>query len=529
MTFYDLLKGKHFMPNGRPTLSWRSAHICLLTLCCVLFAIYIGWVHWTIINTPAQLDFGEGAVLKQVQGIVAGIGIYSTEAQPDYLNIYGIGHPLFHTIVSQLMGNTLQAGRLASAVLIVLSSLLMLAMTWQKTSSINAVVLTTFFYAACTYWQTPLDKPDALGLFVYITGITLIEMLGPSIPALLGVTALSLVGFLIKPYFVLIGPLAISYVFFRHSRGLGLLFTGIWLTAFATLLLAVNATMPFYFTDVVAAQSVFSGATTITLASTEYMLRQVVAFFVFVAGVVWLVLLGALVRLARCFAWKSLGWRWSFATYGSLITGLILVGKLGHNEGNWLVYFFHLLLPFFVIWLAEQAPQLDDLPLPISALAIIGICASAAFTSYRGLWSPREVRQIAAAWEEVDQVIRPYARVLGSPAITGLLVAQGREVFDSGLTGYFPLANAQGAFRLGSLTEPRDRIIEIWDRYCIHLRALIADRQFDMIIQSPVDGHNNSEPSCFRGIPLTYRLSSEIQFHVPWVKGLKVWLPTTPR
>jgi hypothetical protein len=117
------------MPNGRPTLSWRSVHIYLLALCCVLFSIYIGWVHWTITNTPAQLDFGEGAVLKQVQGIVAGIGIYSTEAQPDYLNIYGIGHPLFHTIVSQLMGNTLQAGRLASAVLIVLSSLLMLAMT----------------------------------------------------------------------------------------------------------------------------------------------------------------------------------------------------------------------------------------------------------------------------------------------------------------------------------------------------------------------------------------------------------------
>jgi|SRR5271165_4215310 len=99
---------------------------------------------------PAQLEFTEGATLKQVQGMMAGIGIYSAGAQPDYFNIYGIGHPLLHFVVSQLMGNTLLAGRLASAALIVLSSLLMLAMTMRKTSPINAVVLTTFFYAACT-------------------------------------------------------------------------------------------------------------------------------------------------------------------------------------------------------------------------------------------------------------------------------------------------------------------------------------------------------------------------------------------
>src|SRR4051812_43582169 len=82
-----------------------SVQIFLLALCCVFFVSYTGWVHWTIITTPAQLDLTEGAVLKQVQGIMAGIGVYSTEGQPEYLSLYGIGHPLFHTAVSQLFGN----------------------------------------------------------------------------------------------------------------------------------------------------------------------------------------------------------------------------------------------------------------------------------------------------------------------------------------------------------------------------------------------------------------------------------------
>lgn len=511
-----------------PIRSWRSVEKWMLVLCCVLFASYTGWIHWMVINTPAQLEFAEGAALKQVQGIIAGIGIYSAEAQPEYFSIYGIGYPLFHTAVSQLLGNTLRAGRLASAVLIVLSSLLVLAIVRRKTSSINAVVLTIFFYAACTFFETSLDKPAALGLLTYVAGITLIETLGPSTAALLGVTALSLLGFLIKAYFVVIGPVAISYVFFRHSRRIGFLFTGVWLAAFAMLLLAIDVTMPFYLTDVVTAQSVASSAP-ITLYSTQYMLRQLVAFFVSIAGPVWLVFLGMLARLADRPTWESLGWRWSFAAYGSVVTGLILVGKMGHSEGNWLVYFFHLLLPFFVIWLAEQAPELNNLPLTISGLAIIGICASAAFTSYHGLWSPGQLRQIAVAWDEIDQTIRPYGRVLGSPAITGLLVAQGREVFDAGLTGYFPLSTDQGALRLGGLTQPKETVIKIWDRYCEDLRTLVAERQFDIIIQSPIDGHNNRKPSCWRDIPLRYRMSSEIQFPVPWVKSLKVWLPTMPR
>ena len=203
------------------------------------------------------------------------------------------------------------------------------------------------------------------------------------------------------------------------------------------------------------------------------------------------------------------------------------MGSLAHNPGNWLIYFFHLLLPFFVIWLAEQAPELDNLPLPISALAIVGICASAAFTSYHGFWSPQELRQIEAAWEKIDQVIRPHSRVLGSPAITGLLVAQGREVFDTGYAGMLLYANDQRALRLGSLTPSRDRIIRIWDRYCGNLRSLIANREFDIIIQSPPDGHQYRGQNCLNGIPLEYRLSSEIQYPVPWVKVLKVWLPST--
>jgi hypothetical protein len=508
--------------------SWRSVQKWLLALCCVFFVIYIGWVHWIVINTPAQLEFAEGAALKQVQGIMAGIPIYRAEAQPEYFSIYGIGYPLFHTAVSQLMGNSLRTGRLASAALIALSSLLLLAIMRRKTSSIIAVALTTFFYAACTYWETPLDKPDALGLLTYIAGIALIEMLGPAWPTLLGVTVVSLLAFLIKPYFIVIGPVAISYVFFRHSRTIGLLFTGVWLAALAMLLVVINATMPFYLTDAVTAQSVAASAP-ITLESTQYMLRQTVAFFVFIAGPVWLVLIGSAARLTESPAWESLGWRWSFGAYGSIVIGLILVGKMGHNQGNWLVYFFHLLLPFFLIWLAEQAPKLDDLPLAISGLAILGICASAAFTSYHGLWSMRELRQIRAAWDEIDRVIQPHDRVLGSPAITGLLVAQGREVFDSGLTGYFPLANEPGALRLGNLTEPRAKVSEIWSRYCGHLRSLIVNRYFDIIVQSPIDGYNNPEPSCWRDIPLKYHMSAELQFPVPWVKRLKIWLPRTAR
>ena len=408
--------------------------------------------------------------------------------------------------------------------LFILSSLLILSIMRRKTSLINAVVLTIFFYAACTYGDTPIDKPNALGLLAYIAAIALIETLGPSAPALLGVTALSLLGFLIKPYFVVIGPVAISYVFFLQSRMIGLLFTGIWFTAFGMLLVAINVTMPFYLADVVGGLSGSSNPE--NLATTEYMFRQFVAFFGFIAGAIWLILLGILARLAEGPTWKSLGLRWSFAAYGSIVTGLILAAWLGHNKGNWLVSWFHLLLPFFIVWLAECAPELDSLPRPISVLAIVGIGASAAYTSHHALWSPRELRQITLSWNNIDQTIRPHARVLGSPVIVGLLIAQGREVFDSGHTGYFPLASSQAALSLGSLYPPRDKIIRIWDRYCEHLRSMIAKRQFDIIVQSPVDGHNNSEPSCWRDIPLGYRLSSEVKYRVPWVNVLKVWLPS---
>jgi len=479
-------------------------------------------------TTLAQLDLTEGATIAQVRAIMSGIGIYGLDAQPEFFNLYGIGYPFFHTGISYFAGDTLRAGRFASGALIVASTFLMFIVLRRKTSSINSLVFCAFFYAACTYGQTPLDRPDALGLFVYVSGMALIEMSEPSAPSVLGVISISFLGFLVKPYFMVIGPLGISYIFLFRSYRMGIIYASIWLAAFCVLLLALNATMPFYITDVVAAQSVASD-TTITVKSTEYMLRQVVAFLGFIAGPLWLGLVGLGARIVRRPRDQDrYHWRWTFAGYGFVVTGLILVTKLGYSTGNWLVYFFDLLLPFFMVWLAEQAPTLQDLPSPIAALVVVGIGASSAFTSYHGLWSPRVLGQIEMAWQQVAQDVQSHGKVLGSPAISALLVAEHRAVFDTGHTGYFPLSADPNALRLDGFTQPPGRVLNIWQTYCRNMRGMIANRAFDIIIRSSVDGHNNRQPDCFSGIPSTYRLSGRISFPVPWVNSLTVWLPKTP-
>ena len=146
----------------------------------------------------------------------------------------------------------------------------------------------------------------------------------------------------------------------------------------------------------------------------------------------------------------------------------VLLLRLGWSYGAFGSYWTHLLAPFPILYvfssLAHRWKPWFTLPLLVSVATIVLV----------GLpW--RDFRASVGSWRTIESIIRGHDAILNSPVVGGLLVENGRTVWDSGQTEYFPNSGTERARR-------------IWEEYNAGVRSAIERQAFDAVLIEPQAG-----------------------------------------
>ena len=449
--------------------------------------------HLFILFAPWQLEYREGAVLLQVRGLLHGINVYSQEQLPLYLNVYGSIYNSVGWLFCKMMGEGFFPLRLISFLSILASLFLLNDILRRKRVLVDIrLALCLYMYFGLLFATTPLARPDALGFLSFMLCFWLFEVFQASLWSMVMIIILSLLGFLIKQYFVITAPLVISYVFFFRSKRMGLIFTAMFLGALVLVYGLDTRLLPGYLPLALAATS--GGATPLSLHSTVYMLKQTGEF----AGLY----LGALLLCLRDCKRFSGSWRQrlrslSFPCYASLLIVALLTLKLGHHMAASLTYYLQLLAPFILVSIAPADVGMGGIT-RFAALQISIVCLLTTVMAVKAIHSPFRVlrtgRQISAVYKDV----LPYREVLGSPMLVSTLLDQHKLVYYSGQSEYLMAVTDKRALHLPGLDPTPSDCSRIEMAFEERVSSMIVTRQFNMIVTDEQDSITDVQKELIR-------------------------------
>ena len=438
--------------------------------------------HLAIVFAPWPLEYREGAVLFQVAGQIHHLPIYTMDRLPVYLNMYGSIYNTLGTWVCKVFGLGFQPLRAVSLVAILCSLALFLDLLRRRQlAGPIQLVLTLSLYIGLLFQTTPLARPDGLGFLLYMCCFWLMEVFSPTVWVMCTIILLADLDLLTKQYFVVIAPLAISYVFFFKSKLQGLAYTMLFVLSIVLVYKVDTHFLPGYLPLTIA---VNSGATPrLSLHSTIYMLKQTAAYVV-TCGAVFLVC--AAFSRARSPGKAFRLTETSFAAYASFVVILALTLKLGHHDGAWMTYYFQLLSPLLFVAIAPAASwRAPDTTLRRAAL----LCSVAVLMllAWKAVLSPWQNVRLGRDLAGMAKDMQPYATVLASPEEVSSLVQQDKAVYVSGQSNFFYGAATPSALRLPGLGLTAAGAQAVEDRYEQDVSERIAGKRFDLVITDPSD------------------------------------------
>ena len=441
--------------------------------------LYVG--AWALRNLVADypMEYRENAALFTSALQLEGKNIYSVEERPLHVNLFGSGYYWVSYPFVRWFGNNYQTLR-AVSVAFVLAGCGMLVWglrfdgcPWWAALSGGALLLSQLGQGLSV-----TARPDGLGAFLMLASLVIPYCRRLSPGSLAISAALSILGYLTKPYCVLGLPLVCLYVFLFESKLKGLLFGLAGAVALLLSLVAINAVYECYLTETVIAQHNMIRRNYEHLARVGgQFVKDRLGFLAVLAGgcVFWIsarmpspVPAGGgagLGRLSR----PLLAVRVSFPAVILVCNGAVIALALGLNPGNDVLYYHHLISPF-LIWVALVVASQRSRWQGAILLALL------ANILWLGIQQPPWPKNHSAAWEDLDKLIASHRRVFAAPHLSHLLLRHGLPVYDAGQTEYAPYAFQQNPARVAERYEQRTRA------FLRDIRDKVVNEQFDLIL-----------------------------------------------
>ncbi|MBF0404196.1 hypothetical protein [Candidatus Magnetominusculus xianensis] len=401
--------------------------------------------------------------------ILKGGNPYDFINHPVYMNIYGIMYNYvvipFYKMLSGVSHERLLllAHRAATGVFIFLScSIVALIMLRLKIKPIFIYGAFIIQYASLIFFVTPLSKPDSLGMFLFLLCIYIPWRNDYSRNSLILSIIFGLLSFYTKIYFVLGTIMLLSYVFFYISKEKGLK----WMTVFfASLLLSLFFVNRYYESYIYYTIIHHINANSYNIHSNnyhhiKYLLYQLYYFGKHSAGLIMFLLLILIYNIYKhidYYKYIKIDYKIiknpffthqiSLFTYCAYISMIVLVLILGGSNGAWMIYFFQIYLPFFLISTIALTNNYNVLRhisiilLSLSVYTSYSYCLFWAVIPPMGVFSidPSEIfmnRNVEAQWRQYNSLIQKGKNILVAAPLSISAVSRGQKVYDSGFSCY---------------------------------------------------------------------------------------------
>lgn len=470
--------------GGEAPFGPRRAATIVFWTAALAYAAYWLLVVVKIVASNAVCEYRDLVALHSTALMASGINPYDSSAQPPTLNVYGCLYSALCAALFKLSGMPLLAlHKTVAAVCIVGASALIAAELRAFVKSAKYVALAFLLgLGACWNLIEFVIRPDSLGLLLCLSALALTRR-KDTWPAVAMAALLVVLSFYAKQYFAYSAlPIAL-FLAARRSWAKALAF-GAALAAFAAAsALAVNALMPEYFYQTIAATA--QSATN----SWPYAARQTFMFAVYYWPLLLTAAIGGAAWLRRR-AWPAApalpaanGAADMTLYVLALAAAAVCLAYLGQNSGAYLTYFTELALPpLIVVGLAFAARLPRRAWRGVAMLLMVACCMFKYGTvarSVNAVWLAPQ-----SNWDRAERLLDGHGGPRGflSPSFAPYLIDRGGTVYDNGNLEYAAPLSAGGGSSIADRLFPRGAEISARYRsYVDRLQDMVRLKRFPVI------------------------------------------------
>ena len=485
--------------SNKYNLSYKLFGLTILVLSIIRLISY----HWEVITNIYPNEYREGAMLMTTKLLLSGGNPYDPDLQPQYTNVYGILYPLVTAALAFFTKVDLPTHRLVSAIFILAScSIIYLIMLRSNVTLFYRIGGVGIFYGHSIY-SCSYAYPNGLGVFLLLLTVFIPWRYNYQRNSLIVSILAGILGFLVKPYFVLGVFYLATYLFFTdRSKAIKYSFAAI--ISFAVVMAWMNWQFPVYINNCLLGHANIAGN------SIPYMLQQLQTYAL---DNIWLIILGVIVSWNQ----RSTIFNTKIKSIGLINTCLIVslllfVTKLGLHEGAWISYLHHLVSPFAIVSLftvfSRQSTVLVDRKKYNVVSYMLIIFAMIQLRS--SMFLPDILPESYQNWVAIDKIITSHKQVLSTPIVASILLGQNKPVWDNGESEYFIYGVKHDNYL---------KFKQHYEQYRQKIKDRLAGKEFDLVITN--NKMNSDAFIDLRTLSEFYNKDKNLQLLFPF--GKKTW------
>lgn len=461
--------------------------LSVATILCAVILFFLSFrFHLTLIATESPQEYRENTFVALTDFMLTGGKPYTAEAMPAYMNVYGILYPAIVFPFAKLFGSTYFLHRTINAVFLFLTCGILYGVIrrirlerWK-----TITLLTTWYTTLLLTTFDVISRSDGLGIFLFMMTLTVPWWGKFSRKSLLIAGISTILSFYAKQYFVLGGIFLALYLFLFRSKKSGVLFASGVAAGFLVSAITVQFFMPYYFFNTVLFH----------LKNARYLvghlINQIQEFSYIQSGFLLLMIMFAGFKLStqkNIGNVSSLMRRFNFSSWGkSLVQAspnywavsfvfavLVVVGKLGGHDGNFLSYFVELIGPLLLIctafiwkWYPNEV---------VSGLCVLGTLGILIMKTQQ--FGIEDTKVIHDNWQEWETIISECQDAYVAGPFVRIARENGSNVYDAGHAEYFTKPITK--FAIPTFPDPRP----VFNVYLHELERKISGKEFDCIVR----------------------------------------------
>ncbi len=450
-------------------------------LAAVAYSGYVGAWAWRNVVADYPMEYRENAVLFTCGLQLEGKNPYSLAYRPVYFGMYGIGYYWVSYPFARWFGNSYQTLRTVSVAFVLIScGLLVWGLRTDRCPWWAAFSGAALLFTQLGQGLSVTARPDSLGLCLLLGSLIVPYRFRFSPGSLAISAALSILGYLTKPYFVLGFPLVALHLFLFENKLKGLVFGLAGAGLLLLSLLAVNAGYECYLTDTFVAQrnNVLRSWEHLAQVGGQFLRDNLGFLAIFAGGLAsWTGCQQGANLLARGGGYFGLGRlrdpllsvKVPFPALILACNAALIVVALGLHPGNDVLYYHQLISPF-LLWLAMLLATRKGRWQWACLLLVL------ANTVWLGLHRAPWPKDHSVAWQDLDRLIASQRHVFTAPHLSHLLARHGLPVYDSGQTEYALFALHQNPTRVV------EKYLQATQAFLKDIHDRITNEQFDVML-----------------------------------------------